>query len=53
MKKFLAVYVGTPAAMEASGWNTMDKAKRKDKEATGMKAWGDWMTKQGCHRRLR
>jgi hypothetical protein len=43
MKKFLAIYVGTAAAFEKSGWNTMDEAKRKKLEASGIKAWGDWM----------
>ncbi len=45
MKKFLAVFLGSPAAMEKSGWSTMDEAKRKQLEASGIKAWGDWMTK--------
>jgi YCII-related domain len=45
MKKFLAIFLGSAAAMEKSGWNTMDAAKRKQLEASGMKAWGDWMTK--------
>jgi len=44
MKKFLAIYLGSPAAMEKSGWSTMDEAKRKNLEASGMKAWGDWMS---------
>lgn len=44
MKKFLAIYIGTPAALERSEWNTMDPAKRKELEASGIKAWGDWMT---------
>jgi hypothetical protein len=44
MKKFLAVYIGTPAALEKSGWQTMDEAKRQKLEASGMKAWGEWMT---------
>jgi hypothetical protein len=43
MKKFLGVYIGTSAALEKSGWSTMDEAKRKNREASGMKAWGDWM----------
>jgi len=44
MKKFLAIYLGTHAAREASGWNNLDPAKRKEREAAGIKAWGDWMT---------
>jgi hypothetical protein len=43
MKKFLAIYLGGPAAFEKSGWHTMDETKRKQLEASGMKAWGDWM----------
>lgn len=43
MKKFCAIYLGTPAAMEK--WNKLDEAKRKEREQAGMKAWGDWVTK--------
>jgi hypothetical protein len=44
MKKFVAIFLGSPAAMEKSGWSSMDEAKRKQLEASGMKAWGDWMS---------
>jgi len=44
MKKFLAIYIGTASAFERSEWNTMDEAKRKKLEASGIKAWGEWMT---------
>jgi hypothetical protein len=44
MKNFLAIYLGSAAARERSEWGTMDEAKRKDREATGIKAWHDWMT---------
>jgi hypothetical protein len=43
MKKFLAIFIGSASAREKSGWDTMDEAKRKQREASGMKAWGDWM----------
>lgn len=43
MKTFLAVYTGTPAALEKSGWNSLPEAERKQREQTGMQAWGDWM----------
>ena len=43
MKKFLAVFIGTPASVERSGWNRLEEGKRKEKEAAGMKAWGGWM----------
>jgi hypothetical protein len=42
MKKFLAIYTGTQATMEKSGWATMDEAKRKSLEAAGIKAWREW-----------
>jgi hypothetical protein len=41
MTKYLAIFIGTAFALEKSEWNTMDDAKRKKMEATGMKAWGD------------
>ena len=44
MKKFLAIYIGTPAGVEKAGWNTMDPGKRKELEASGIKAWGEWMS---------
>jgi phosphoketolase len=43
MKKFVAIYVGTASALEKSGWNKLDEAKRKEVEASGIKAWGEWM----------
>jgi hypothetical protein len=43
MKKFCAVYLGTPAGMEK--WKKLDDATRKQREQQGMKAWGDWVTK--------
>ena len=44
MKKFLAVYIGTTSELEKSGWNKMDEGRRKEIEASGMKAWMDWGT---------
>jgi hypothetical protein len=43
MKKFLAIYMGTASALGKSEWDTLDEAKRKKLEATGIKAWGEWM----------
>ncbi len=42
MKRFLAIYLGTEASLEKSGWNQLDEAKRKAREAEGIKAWMDW-----------
>ena len=43
MKKFLAIYIGTAAALEKSKWNEMDAAKRQALEKSGIAAWGKWM----------
>jgi transcription antitermination factor NusG len=43
MKRFLAIYIGTPSALEKSAWSTMEESKRKKLEASGIKAWGEWM----------
>jgi hypothetical protein len=42
MKKFLAIYIGTEAALERSQWNNLDPAKRKEREASGLTAWMNW-----------
>lgn len=44
MKKFLAIYIGTPDAFQKSDWGKLDEARRKEREAAGIKAWGNWMT---------
>jgi hypothetical protein len=43
MKRFMAIYTGTEAALKRSGWNELDEATRNAKTATGIKAWKDWM----------
>ena len=42
MKRFIAIYIGTPGGFEK--WQKLDEATRKAREASGMKAWTDWMT---------
>ena len=44
MKKFLAIYIGTEAALEKSQWKSLDEGKRQALEASGFKAWMDWGT---------
>lgn len=44
MKKFMAIYLGSASGTARAQWNAMDEAKRKALEASGIKAWGDWMT---------
>lgn len=43
MKKFCAIYLGTPGGLEK--WKKLDDATRKQKEQQGMKAWQDWVDK--------
>ena len=42
MKKFLAIYTGTEAAI--AKWKQLDEKKRKALQASGVKAWMDWGT---------
>ncbi len=48
MKNFLAIYIGTEASFEKSGWNQLDDAKRKAREQQGMQAWMDWAATHGA-----
>ena len=43
MKKFMAVYMGSAAALEASEWHGATEARRKELEAEGIEAWGKWV----------
>jgi hypothetical protein len=45
MPRFMALYVGSPDAFARSGWDKLDDATRKQREAAGMKAWGAWQEK--------
>jgi hypothetical protein len=42
MKRFLAVYIGTEAALEKAQWKKLDEEKRKALQASGVKAWMEW-----------
>ena len=42
MKRFLAVYIGTEAAL--ARWKDLDDEQRRAREAEGMKAWMAWGT---------
>jgi hypothetical protein len=44
MKTFLAVYLGSLNSPGQTEWNKLDEATRQKRIASGMKAWGDWMT---------
>jgi hypothetical protein len=41
MKKFMAVFIGTPAAM--ANWHKLDEATRQKRQDAGMKGWKDWV----------
>ena len=41
MKNFLAIYIGTPAAM--ARWNSMPEAERQERQAAGIRAWHEWV----------
>ena len=45
MKRFLAVFLGTPASLDA--WKALPEDERNRREQDGMKAWGDWVTRHG------
>lgn len=45
MKTFLAVFTGSTAAHERSGWDKLSDADRSKREQEGMAAWGAWMDK--------
>ena len=48
MKKFLAVYIGTEAALQKAQWSKLDEQKRKALDASGIKAWMDWGAANGA-----
>ena len=41
MKKFLALYLGSENGRSA--WEKLNEGERKQREAAGMQAWGNWM----------
>jgi hypothetical protein len=45
VKKFLAIYLGSPDAVARAKWNELSEPKRKELEASGIQAWGNWMAK--------
>ena len=42
MKKFLAIFIGTEASFEKSGWNALDAERRRERETNGLNAWTEW-----------
>lgn len=43
MKKFLAIYTGTPASM--ARWDALDEQEKKSRQAAGIAAWHAWVEK--------
>lgn len=43
MKKFLAVYTGTPEGRSARGWDRLSDDERRELEQQGIQAWTRWM----------
>jgi hypothetical protein len=41
MKHFLAIYVGTPAAM--SRWNSIPDSEKQERQVVGVRAWHEWI----------
>ena len=41
MKRFLAIYTGSPVAM--SRWETFSEAERNKRQTTGIAAWHKWV----------
>jgi hypothetical protein len=42
MKRFLAVYLGSPDSAAHKQWNALGEAERKARERSGMDAWMRW-----------
>jgi hypothetical protein len=47
MKRFLAIYTGTPSSFEKAGWNKLSPAEREQRDAAGIEAWMAWGVKHG------
>ena len=43
MKKFLAIYLGTPSDEKFTAWNAQPEEAKKKVMQEGMAAWGKWM----------
>jgi hypothetical protein len=42
MKKFLAIYLGSPESAAFRQWKAMPEAERKERERSGIEAWMRW-----------
>ncbi len=49
MKRYLAVYLGTPEGLERAGWNQLTDTERKEREREGVAAWTEWVESNRAH----
>ena len=42
MKTYLAIYIGTEAALERARWTSLSDDERRTREARGIEAWMAW-----------
>ena len=45
MKKFLAIYLGTPTGANFTKWQALSPEEQNKRTEAGMKAWGAWAEK--------
>jgi hypothetical protein len=45
MKKFIAIFIGSPTSANVKKWESLDQTERKTQETKGMIAWGNWVEK--------
>ncbi|MBY0275995.1 hypothetical protein K2Z84_11670 [Candidatus Binatia bacterium] len=48
MKRFLAVYTGTPDGSRRAAWDALPEAERKKREGEGIAAWHQWGATHGA-----
>src|SRR3954462_9448008 len=46
MKRYLAIFTGSPSSMDA--WNSMDASQRQAREKAGIAAWKAWADKNSA-----
>lgn len=42
MKRFLALYMGTPEGLARAGWDRMDESERARRQKEAFDAWTEW-----------
>ena len=47
MKKFLAIYTGTPDSASSKKWDAMSESEQKQKTQQGMEGWIQWGKNHG------